>query len=61
MLLTTQFDTQQVANWIDQAILYVKVGDKIERFREAKIATFSELLQTLGEAELNAAFDLSES
>ena len=61
MLLTTQFDTQQVANWIDQAILYVKVGDKIERFREAKIATFSELLQTLGEAELNAAFELSES
>ncbi|MBV7337322.1 tetratricopeptide repeat protein [Chloroflexi bacterium TSY] len=47
LLLTTQFDTQQVANWIDQAILYVKVGDKISRFREAKITTFHEYLETL--------------
>ena len=43
LLLTTQFDTQQVANWIDQAILYVKVNDRIERYREAKITTFHEL------------------
>ncbi len=42
LLLTTQFDTQQIVNWIDQAILYVKVGNRIDRFREAKITTFHE-------------------
>lgn len=47
LLLTTQFDTQQVANWIDQAILYVKVGDHIDRFREAKINTFHEFQRTM--------------
>jgi tetratricopeptide (TPR) repeat protein len=40
LLLTTQFDTQEIVNWIDQAILYTKVGVKIDRFRDAKITTF---------------------
>lgn len=52
LLLTTQYDTQQVANWIDQAILYVKVGNRIGRFREAKITTFHEYLETLGKIGL---------
>jgi tetratricopeptide (TPR) repeat protein len=43
LLVTTQFDTHEIVNWIDQAILYVKVGDKISRFRDAHIATFHEL------------------
>ena len=45
LLLTTPFDPQVLANWIDQAILYVKVGtDKITRFRDAQITTYHELL-----------------
>ncbi|MDQ2696289.1 MAG: tetratricopeptide repeat protein, partial [Pseudomonadota bacterium] len=40
LLLTTQFDTQEIVSWIDQAILYTRVGDKIERFRDAKITSF---------------------
>ncbi len=42
LLLTTQFDAQEIANWIDQAILYMKVGDKLTRFHDAKITTFHE-------------------
>lgn len=47
LLLTTQFDTQEIVHWIDQAILYVKAGDKIDRLREAKITTFHDLRRTL--------------
>jgi tetratricopeptide (TPR) repeat protein len=47
LLLTTQFDTQEIVHWIDQAILYVKAGDKIDRLREAKITTFHELQRAL--------------
>jgi tetratricopeptide (TPR) repeat protein len=43
LLLTTRFDTHQIVNWIDQAILHMKVGAKIDRFLEAKITTFHEL------------------
>jgi tetratricopeptide (TPR) repeat protein len=43
LLLTTQFDTQEIIHWIDQSILYVKVGEKFDRFRDVKIASFSEL------------------
>jgi tetratricopeptide (TPR) repeat protein len=43
LLLTTQFDTQEIVNWIDQAILYVKVGTKITTLRENYINTFYEL------------------
>ncbi|MCB0210665.1 MAG: tetratricopeptide repeat protein [Anaerolineae bacterium] len=43
LLLTTSFDTQEIVHWIDQAILYVKVGSKIERLRDAQITTFHEL------------------
>ena len=43
ILLTTRFDTQTIVNWIDQAILLTKVGDRITRFRDANINTFSEL------------------
>ncbi|HNT53171.1 MAG TPA: hypothetical protein PKG95_00570 [Anaerolineaceae bacterium] len=43
LLLTTQFDTQTVINWVDQAILYCKVGDKIINCRDLNITTFHEL------------------
>ncbi|HEX5808062.1 MAG TPA: tetratricopeptide repeat protein [Anaerolineales bacterium] len=43
LLLTTQFDTQEIIHWVDQAILYVKVGEKLDRFRDLKICSFSEL------------------
>ena len=43
LLLTTQFDTQTVVNWVDQAILYCKVGKKITDCRELNITTFHEL------------------
>ncbi len=48
LLLTTQFDTQEIVSWIDQAILYARVGDKIERFRDAKIASFHQYCLALG-------------
>jgi len=43
ILLTTRFDTQEIINWIDQAILYARVGDKYSRFKGARITTFHEL------------------
>ncbi|MFW6296745.1 MAG: tetratricopeptide repeat protein [Halothece sp.] len=43
LLLTTQFDTQQVVNWIDQAILHMKVGTKIDHYLENNISTFHQL------------------
>jgi hypothetical protein len=43
LLLTTQFDTQQIAHWVDQAILYVRVGERIARFRDAQISSYHEL------------------
>lgn len=48
LLLTTQFDTQQIAHWVDQAILYVRVGERIQRFRDVQIATYHELRLALG-------------
>jgi tetratricopeptide (TPR) repeat protein len=45
LLMATQFDVQQIISWIDQAILYTRVGDKIDRFRDAKISTFYEFRQ----------------
>ncbi|NEQ30471.1 MAG: hypothetical protein F6K04_05645, partial [Leptolyngbya sp. SIO4C5] len=47
LLLTTQFDTQQIINWIDQAILHMKVGSKVDRFTENQIITFHELQTAL--------------
>ena len=47
LLLTTQFDTQQIVNWVDQAILYVRVGERIQRFRDAQVGTYHELRQSL--------------
>lgn len=47
LLLTTQFDTEVIVNWIDQAILYVKVGSKIASLRENYINTFYELASAL--------------
>ncbi len=52
LLLTTQFDTQQVVNWVDQAILYIKVGDLVDRFRDAKIGTFHELHTLVADLDL---------
>ncbi|MDM9385008.1 tetratricopeptide repeat protein [Chlorogloeopsis sp. ULAP01] len=43
LLLSTQFDTQQIVNWVDQAILCMKLGSKVERLRELNINTFHEL------------------
>ncbi len=59
LLLTTQFDTQEIASWIDQAILGVKVGDKLPRFREAKIGSFHELRVMLAQLSLEAPAPLS--
>ena len=61
LLLTTQFDTQEIASWIDQAILYVKVGDKLTRFREARIATDYELRTALAQLALVTPTPLSQA
>lgn len=60
LLLTTQFDTQEIIHWIDQAILYIKVGEKIERYRDAKIATFSELRAVINGLSLNTLKKLNK-
>jgi len=60
LLLTTQFDTQAIIHWIDQTILYVKVGDKIDRFRDVKIATFSELRAVITSLSLNPLKELDQ-
>lgn len=54
LLLTTQFDTQVVVNWVDQAILYAKVGNAISKFREKNIPTFTALQRALKEIEPDA-------
>lgn len=41
ILLTTQFDAQVVVHWVDQAILYTKVGSDIELFRKHGFVTFT--------------------
>ncbi|MDS4059927.1 MAG: tetratricopeptide repeat protein [Candidatus Contendobacter sp.] len=61
LLLTTQFDTQEIINWIDQAILYVKVGTKIQRFREAKITSCYELWIALSRLSTDAPLQLSDA
>lgn len=43
LLLTTQFDTQQIVSWIDQSILFTKVGRLLYRFRDSNVGTFHEL------------------
>ncbi|MDS4030695.1 MAG: tetratricopeptide repeat protein, partial [Candidatus Contendobacter sp.] len=48
-------------NWIDQAILYVKVGTKIQRFREAKIASCYELWMALSRLSTDAPLQLSDA
>ncbi len=53
LLLTTRFDTQEIIHWIDQAILYVKVGQRIDRFRDAKISTFHEFRFALDEFSIS--------
>ena len=58
LLLTTQFDTQEIASWVDQAILYVKVGDKLPRFREARIASYHELMTLLGQLSVDTPISL---
>jgi tetratricopeptide (TPR) repeat protein len=47
LLLTTPFDPKIIINWVDQAILYAKVGDNLTNFRKAKIRTFYELQSEL--------------
>ena len=52
LLLTTPFDPQVIVNWIDQSMLYVKVGPRITNFRDAGIMTFSALKATMnGESD----------
>ena len=53
LLLTTQFDTQEIINWIDQAILYIKVGDMLDRFRNTQITTFFELRTVINNQALS--------
>jgi len=60
LLLTTQFDTQEIIHWIDQAILYIKVGDKLDRFRDGKITTFSELRAVIFGLSVTSFDDLDE-
>lgn len=60
LLLTTQFDTQEIIHWIDQAILYVKVGEKLDRYRDIKIASFSELRSVVRNLSLNTIKNLNE-
>jgi tetratricopeptide (TPR) repeat protein len=52
LLLTTQFDTQEIVHWIDQAILYARVGDKIPRFRDARISSYHEFYLALSQVSL---------
>ena len=59
LLLTTQFDTQEIASWVDQAMLYVKVGDKLPRFREARIASYHELMTLLAQLSLDTPVTLA--
>lgn len=42
MLLMTRFDTEEVINWIDQAILYARIGGKLPQFRANGITTYHE-------------------
>jgi tetratricopeptide (TPR) repeat protein len=42
VLLSTRFDTQEIVNWIDQAILLDKVRSRYQRFKDANINTFHE-------------------
>jgi tetratricopeptide (TPR) repeat protein len=57
LLLTTQFDAQEIIHWIDQAILYVKVGDQLDRFRDVKISTFHELRMVVNALAANPAHE----
>lgn len=59
LLLTTQFDTQVIVNWVDQAILYSKVGSDIIKFREKNIPTFTALRRAI--KEILPAQDRSEA
>lgn len=47
LLLTTQFDTMQAINWIDQAILHMKVGARVDQFLAFQITTYHELYSLL--------------
>jgi len=60
LLLTTQFDAQLIIHWIDQSILFVKVGEKIDRYREVKITTFNELRTVINGLSLNTFKELDE-
>lgn len=56
LLLTTQFNTMQVVNWIDQAILYMKVGAKIEQFISFQITTYHELYTLIKKIRLEIKY-----
>jgi tetratricopeptide (TPR) repeat protein len=43
LLLTTRFSAEQIVNWIDQAILYTRIGpEKFVQFRSNGINTYSD-------------------
>lgn len=48
LLLSTPFDAQVLVNWVDQALLYTRVGAAIGVFRKQQITTFGELQQVVG-------------
>ncbi|MBG1270678.1 tetratricopeptide repeat protein [Nostoc sp. WHI] len=52
LLLTTQFDTMQVINWIDQAILHMKAGARTEQFIAFQITTYHELYTLLNQIKV---------
>ncbi|MCC5662734.1 hypothetical protein LC653_02005 [Nostoc sp. CHAB 5784] len=55
LLLTTQFDTMQVINWIDQAILHMKAGATTEKFIAFQIKTYHELYTLLNQIKVKVS------
>lgn len=61
LLLTTQFDAQEIVHWVDQAILYVKVGQSLDKYRAAGLATFSEFSQAVMDLSMSMQESLTKN
>ncbi|NJN81095.1 MAG: tetratricopeptide repeat protein [Caldilineaceae bacterium] len=62
LLLTTPFAPQVLVNWIDQAILFTKVGSEdIKRYRAAQITSFYELQMAIATLAREHKIDLQSS
>ena len=56
LLLTTRFSAEQIINWIDQAILYTRIGpEKFVKFRSHGINTYSDFKARLDTLPLPGA------